>query len=55
MEITANVLKDTFPKRKQGHLRKAFQEVADIFMALHLLISADRIEGAEQARMSRRY
>jgi hypothetical protein len=53
MEITAEVLKSTFPKRKQGTPRRAFQEIADIFVALRLTVLADRMEGAEQARMLR--
>jgi hypothetical protein len=51
MEITVDVLKNAFPKRKQGTARRVFQEIADIFAALHLLIVADRMEGAERVRM----
>jgi len=51
MEIMVDVLKNASPKRKQGNARRVFQEIADIFVALHLLIAADRIEGTDRARM----
>ena len=54
METTADVLKNALSKRKQATPHRVFQEVADIFVALRLLIVADRIEGAEKARMLRR-
>jgi len=51
METTADVLKNAISKRKEGAPHRVFQEVADIFVALRLLIVADRIEGAEKGRM----
>jgi hypothetical protein len=54
MDITAEVLKSTFPKRKSSNPRWVFQGVADLFTALHLLIAADRIEAAERTGILKR-
>jgi EAL domain-containing protein (putative c-di-GMP-specific phosphodiesterase class I) len=54
MDIAVEILKDTFSTRRHGNPRSFFQKLAEMFVALHLLIVADRIEGAEQARMLRR-
>ena len=53
MDITANVLKSTFTKRKHGTPRGIFQEIADVAIALRLLIVADRLEGLERAKLLR--